>query len=84
MEMKVLGPGCAKCGLLYREAVKAVAQSGQAVSLARVEDIEEIMAYGIMMSPALVIDGRVVSAGRVPGAAEIASMIASAATGARP
>jgi small redox-active disulfide protein 2 len=79
MEIKVLGSGCANCKRLYAEAEKAIAQSGQPVTLSKVEAIEEIMAHGVMRTPALVIDGRVVSSGRIPNAAEIATMITTAA-----
>ena len=79
MEIKVLGSGCANCKRLYAEAEKAIAQSGQAATLSKVESIEEIMGYGVMRTPALVIDGRVVSSGRIPGAAEIATFITTVA-----
>jgi small redox-active disulfide protein 2 len=75
MEIKVLGAGCKKCKLLFAEAEKAIAQSGRAASLTKVEEIQEIAGYGVVTTPALVIDGRVVSAGRIPSAAEIAAMI---------
>lgn len=78
MEIKVLGTGCARCKLLYREAENAIAQSGQAASLMKVEAVEEMMAYGILTTPALVIDGRVVSSGRVPRAPEIVTLITQA------
>jgi len=75
MEIKVLGSGCAKCKQLYAEVEKAIAQTGQPVALTKVETIEEVMSYGVMMTPALVIDGRVVASGRIPSANEIATMI---------
>ena len=77
MEVKVLGSGCRKCKLLFAEAEKAIAQSGRVASLTKVEEIQEIVGYGVVTTPALVIDGRVVSAGRIPSAAEIAGMISS-------
>ncbi len=79
MEIKVLGSGCANCKRLYAEAEKAIALSGQTATLSKVESIEEIMGYGIMRTPALVIDGRVVSSGKIPSAAEIATFITTAA-----
>ena len=79
MEIKVLGRGCANCKRLYAEAEKAIAQSGQPANLTKVEAIEEIAGYGILRSPGLVIDGQVVASGRVPGAAEITTMITTAA-----
>ena len=78
MEVKVLGPGCMKCQKLYAEAQKAVEQCGQSVTLTKVEKIEEIMAYGVMSTPALVIGAEVKSVGRVVPASEIATMITSA------
>lgn len=72
MKIEVLGTGCAKCKSLYAEAEKAVAQSGVAATLLKVEDIEKIMAYGVLQTPALVVDGKIKSSGRVPVAGEIA------------
>ena len=79
MDVKVLGTGCRKCQLLFGEAEKAIARSGRAATLTKVEEAEQIAAHGVMVTPALVVDGRVVSAGRVPRAAEIEALIASAA-----
>ena len=78
MEIKVLGPGCANCKRLYQEAERAVAQVGQPATITKVEAMEDIVAYGILRTPGLVIDGKVVASGRVPSAAEIATLITSA------
>ncbi len=78
MEIKVLGPGCANCKRLYAEVEKAVAQTGQPATISKVERMEEIAAAGILRTPGLVIDGKVVSSGRIPDAGEIATMITSA------
>lgn len=75
MRIEVLGTGCAKCKTLMAEAEKAVAQATSPVELSKVEDIEAILGYGVMQTPALVIDGRVKSMGRIPLAAEIAGWI---------
>jgi small redox-active disulfide protein 2 len=75
MEIKVLGPGCANCKRLYAEAERAVAQSGQTATITKVEAMEDIMAYGILRTPGLVIDEKVVASGRIPSAAEIVTMI---------
>ena len=72
MDIKVLGTGCAKCKKLYAEAEQAVAQSRIQATLTKVEKLDEIMSYGVMMTPALVVDGEVKSSGRIPKAAEIA------------
>ena len=79
MEIKVLGPGCANCKRLYAEAEKAVALSGQPATITKVEAMEDIVAYGILRTPGLVIDGKVVASGRIPSAPEIVTMIMTAA-----
>jgi len=79
MEIKVLGTGCPNCKRLYIEAEKAVHQLGITATLVKVEDMQDIMAYRIMATPALVINGTVKSAGRIPGSAEIATWLATAA-----
>ena len=79
IEIKVLGPGCASCKQLYGEAERAIAQLAAPATLTKVEDIKEIMAYKILATPALVINGEVKSAGRIPNAAEITTWLATAA-----
>lgn len=79
IDIKVLGSGCANCKRLYEEAEKAVRQLSAPAALTKVEDIREIMAYKILATPALVIDGEVKSAGRIPSAAEIITWLATAA-----
>jgi small redox-active disulfide protein 2 len=78
MEIKVLGPGCANCKRLYQEAEKAVAQVGRPATIIKVEAMEDIVAYGILRTPGLVIDEKVVASGRIPPASEIATMITTA------
>ncbi len=82
MEIKVLGPGCANCKRLYQEAERAVKDTGVAATLTKVESMEEIAGYGILRTPGLAIDGRVVASGRIPLAPEIAGLIAAARDGA--
>ncbi len=79
MKIQVLGPGCARCKMLYAEAQKAVAAAGISVELEKVEKIDEIMKYGVMATPALVLDGKVKASGRIPPTAEIVSWIMTAA-----
>lgn len=78
MNIKVLGTGCAKCKKLYAETEKAITSSGQHVTLEKVEKIDEIMKFGVMVTPALVIDGEVKASGRIPAVAEIVGWISSA------
>ena len=79
MKIKVLGTGCAKCKKLYAEAEKAVAAAGVPVEIEKVENIDEIVKYGVMMTPALVIDEEVKTSGRVLSSSDIAKLIATAA-----
>ena len=78
MELKVLGTGCAKCKKLFAEAEKAIAAYGTPVSLVKVEEIQKIMAYGVRMTPALVLEDQVKSAGRITPASEILTWLQEA------
>jgi small redox-active disulfide protein 2 len=75
MKIKVLGAGCPKCKKLYAEVEKAIAFSGMKVDLEKVEKIEEIIRYGVMAMPGLVINEEVKTSGRIPKSEEIASWI---------
>lgn len=77
MEIKVLGTGCPKCKNLEKLTHEAVAKAGIEASISKVEDIMDIMAYGIMATPALVVDGKVVVKGRVPSVDEIIKIISA-------
>ena len=79
MKIKVLGTGCPKCKKLFAEAEKAIASSGIPVELEKVEQIDQIMKYAVMMTPALVVDEEVKASGRIPPSAEIVAWIATAA-----
>ncbi len=79
MDVKVLGPGCAKCKKLYEETDQAIKQLGLAATLTKVEKLAEIAAYNVLMTPALVIDGQVKAAGRVPSTAELTNLLTTAA-----
>lgn len=75
MEVKVLGTGCAKCKTLERITREAVQELNLDVSIEKVEDIQKIMEYGIMFTPALVIDGKVVLYGKVPNLREMKDIL---------
>ena len=79
MKIKVLGTGCPKCKKLYSEAEKAIASSGVKADLEKVEQITEIIKYGVMSTPGLVIDEEVKASGRIPKSDEIVSWIKTAA-----
>jgi small redox-active disulfide protein 2 len=65
MKIQVLGTGCAKCKALTANAEKAVAELGLDASVEKVEDLREIVKFGVMTTPALAVDGEVRSAGKV-------------------
>ena len=75
MKIEILGMGCANCNKLYQNALEAVKLSGKEFEVIKVEDIQKIMAYGVMSTPALAIDGVVKVAGRVPKVEEIKEWI---------
>lgn len=70
-EIKVLGSGCANCQTVYRMIEEAAKAKGVEVRLTKVEDIAEIMRHGIMSTPGVVVDGKVVHAGGIPDRAKI-------------
>ena len=75
MKIEVLGTGCAKCKTLYENANKAVEESGKSAEIIKVEEIPKIMAYGVMSTPALVVDGKVVFSGKAASVAEIKGVL---------
>ena len=75
MKIKILGTGCAKCKALEENAKKAVAQAGIFAQVEKVEDLVEIMNYGVMSTPGLVIDGEVKSTGKLLSHEEIKAFI---------
>lgn len=75
MEIKVLGTGCAGCRTLYETVTQAIAELGISAAIVKEEDIAEILSYGVMTLPGLVVDGRVVSAGRKLSLAEVKELL---------
>jgi len=75
MEIKVLGTGCPKCKTLEKATRDAVTELNIDASVTKEEDIVKIMGYGIMQTPGLVIDEKVVVSGRVPSVNEIKKFI---------
>jgi len=75
MEIKVLGTGCAKCKSLEKVTRKAVEELNLEATVSKVEDIQKIMEYSVMRTPALIIDETVVLSGQLPKVAELKDLI---------
>ena len=73
MDIKVLGTGCANCKNTIALIEQVAKDKGVAVTLAKVEELREIMGYGVMSTPGVVIDGKVVHAGGVPARGKVES-----------
>ncbi len=76
MKIEILGMGCPKCKMLYENAKKAVNEKGIQAEVLKVEDMDKITNYGVMMTPALVIDGEVKTTGKIPSAEDIKQWLA--------
>lgn len=74
-KIQILGPGCPKCKTLFQNAEQAVKAAGVSCAIEKVSDINEIIKFGVMMTPALAIDGEVKSVGKVLSADEIKALI---------
>ena len=82
MKLEILGSGCTNCKKLMAVTEEAVRELGiEDAELVKVEDFAQIMAYGVMSTPALVIDGEVVVSGKVPSKAEVSSLVTTALAG---
>ena len=75
MDIKILGPGCSKCKTLDKLTREVVEKSGINATVTKVEDIMEIMKYGVMSTPALVVDEKVILKGRVPSSDELKQLL---------
>ena len=74
-EIKILGPGCAKCKATYQVIMKVINENNLDVQLTKIEDIDEIMSYNIMSTPAVVVDGVVKIKGHVPSESEVKQIL---------
>ena len=77
MEIKVLGPGCANCKNTLKRVQEVVAEKGISANFEKVEDMQDIVSYGVMSTPGVVIDGEVVHAGGVPAVDKIETWFSS-------
>jgi small redox-active disulfide protein 2 len=78
LEIKILGPGCANCDRLEREVLEGVSELDLPADIEHVRDIREIGKYGVMGSPALIINGKVKAVGRVPMKSELRKWLSEA------
>ncbi len=75
MKIHVLGPGCAKCSQLAETVTAAANELGIDYEIEKVSDFNQIMSFGVMMTPGLVVDGVVKAVGRVPSLDEVKGML---------
>lgn len=75
MILEVLGTGCTRCKQLHEAVLKAVSEAGVSADVRKIEDIAAILERGVLSTPALVKDGKVLVAGKVPSPREIASWL---------
>ncbi len=75
MKIQILGTGCPKCKKTYENVEQAVKELGACVDVEKVEDLKSIMNFGVMVTPAIAIDGEVKVAGKIPSVEEIKQLI---------
>jgi small redox-active disulfide protein 2 len=78
MKIQVVGPGCPRCQLTEKNVINACAQLDLAADITHVTDMQEIVALGVMRTPAVILDGKVVVAGKVPTIGELKAMLSDA------
>ena len=78
MKIKVLGSGCSKCKNLAKATQQAIEELGVSAEITKVEDMLKILSYGVMSTPALVVDEKVIVSGRVPSVGEIKELLQNA------
>ena len=76
MKLQILGTGCAKCNALTQATKQAAQALGLQYELEKVTDLNRIMSFGVMMTPALVVDGKVKVSGKVPSVDEVKKLLA--------
>jgi small redox-active disulfide protein 2 len=75
MKLQILGTGCAKCNALAQTTAQAAQALGLQYELEKVTDLKQIMAFGVMMTPALVVDGKLKVSGKVPSVDELKKLL---------
>jgi small redox-active disulfide protein 2 len=81
MKIQILGTGCAKCKSLLEIVNRAVAETGVSAEVEKVEDIQRILSFDLLMTPGLAIDGEVKAAGRLPSLEEVKTLLVTAQGG---
>ncbi|MEI6279857.1 MAG: thioredoxin family protein [Verrucomicrobiae bacterium] len=76
-KLQILGTGCAKCNTLAEATKKAAAELGIEYEIEKVTDLNDIMAFGVMTTPALVVNGAVKVAGKIPGHTELKALLSA-------
>ena len=71
MKIEILGPGCPRCKMLEANAKKALEETGKKAEVVKVTDIDKIVEYGVMSTPGIVVDGKVMSYGKIATVEEI-------------
>jgi len=75
MEIKVLGPGCPRCHQTEKIVFQALSEAGVAADVEKVTDMMKIASYGVLGTPAVVVDGEVKSAGKIPNKEDVKSWL---------
>ncbi len=75
MKIEILGAGCARCRKLYDNTLEALIQCGKEAEVVKVNDIKKIMQYGVMATPAIVVDGELKAFGKLLSAGEIIALL---------
>lgn len=81
MKIQIAGPGCPRCEATERNVFNACAELNLAAHISHVRDVKEFAALGVILTPAVLVDGKVVVAGKVPTVAELKEILAAAAVG---
>lgn len=84
MQLLVIGPGCTKCKTLAQFTEQAVKELGVPAEINKVTDLKQIMALGVMMTPALAVNGTIKVTGKVPSVAELKTLLSQAADAEKP
>jgi len=75
MKIEIAGPGCARCNTLEQNVIEALTELGIEASISKLKDFKEYTQYGILMTPALVVDGTVVITGTVPSVDDLKKLL---------